>query len=529
MPRPAPPLWLLLPAGVLVPVGLMLPQLVHGGGLNLLGQFALAALRPSLDPVVLHSVLSGLGTTVAMALLGWSASLVFGVALGIASSRTVWRTCIGHAAPAELIRKLLALPRSIHELLWGLALLQLVGLEPIVAVVAIAIPFAALVARVLSDLIDALPVANLGALRSGGAPAGIALLTALGPPLMPQLLSYSGYRLECALRSATLLGVFGLGGLGTELRLTLQSLNFPELWSGLWLLLAAMVGLEGLVGWLRRRWSMPQRFNLRAAPQGYRIQEVLAVTAALIPLVLLVAHALQLDPAALLHWQALPDLGEAHWRELAALPWLSLIANTLLLTLVAAALAVGGAPCLLLLVAPWPLGRLGLRCLWLFGRLWPPPLTALLLLFVLKPGILTAALALAFHNLGILGRLLLECVESADLAAENALVSLGVGARLALLYGRFSSLSRTYLAYGAYRADVILRESVVVGLVGATGLGSQLLEALSSFAWNELLALVVVYAGLTLVGEDLSDRARHQLLETPDGVGHTQEIGGARR
>ena len=332
MPRPAPPLWLLLPAVVLVPVGWMLPQLIHGGGLNLIGQFALAALQPSLNPVVLHSVLTGLGTTVAMALLGWSCSLVFGVALGIASSRTVWRTCIGRAAPAVLIRRLLALPRSIHELLWGLALLQLVGLEPIVAVVAIAIPFAALVARVLSDLIDAQPVANLKALCNGGAPAGIALLTALGPPLMPQLLSYSGYRLECALRSATLLGVFGLGGLGTELRLTLQSLNFPELWSGLWVLLAAMVALEGLVGWLRRRWSMPQRFNLRVAAQGYRSQEVLAVTAALIPLVLLVAHVLQLNPALLLHWQALPDLGEAHWRELAALPWMGLIANTLLLT-----------------------------------------------------------------------------------------------------------------------------------------------------------------------------------------------------
>jgi len=53
---------------------------------------------------------------------------------------------------------------------------------------------------------------------------------------------------------------------------------------------------------------------------------------------------------------------------------------------------------------------------------------------------------------------------------------------------------------------------VVVGLVGATGLGSQLLESLSSFAWDQLLALVAVYTLLTLVGEDLSDRARHRWL-----------------
>jgi phosphonate transport system permease protein len=277
--------------------------------------------------------------------------MVLGVGLGVASSRTVWRTVLGHGAPAEVIRKLLAIPRSIHELLWGLLLLQLVGLEPVVAVVAIAIPFGALVARVLSDLIDALPTGNLNALRTAGAPPGVALLTALGPPLLPQLLSYSSYRLECALRSATLLGVFGLGGLGTELRLTLQSLNFKELWSGLWLLLAAMVLLESLLGWLRHRWSMPTRFTPKAMASGRQGRELLAVGAALIPLLVFVAQTQQVDPAALLHWQALPPMGPPHWAEIAGLHWPSLVANTLVLTGLAAALAVGGAPLMLLLVA----------------------------------------------------------------------------------------------------------------------------------------------------------------------------------
>jgi phosphonate transport system permease protein len=56
----------------------------------------------------------------------------------------------------------------------------------------------------------------------------------------------------------------------------------------------------------------------------------------------------------------------------------------------------------------------------------------------------------------------------------------------------------------------------VVGLVGATGLGSQLLEALSSFAWDQIAALVLVYATLTLLGEDLSDRLRRRLLAGSD-------------
>lgn len=511
-PRPAAPLWVLLPALVLLPLALLLPGLSHGGGWDLVGQFALAALRPSLDPVVLNSVLGGLGVTVGIALLGWAGSLGLGLLLGIASSRVVWHTAWGRRWPAELIRRLLALPRSMHELLWGLLLLQLLGLQPAVAVVAIALPFGALVARVVSDQIDSLPLGGLEALRSAGASAPAALLTALGPPLLPQLLSYSGYRLECALRSATLLGVFGLGGLGTELRLTLQSLAFRELWSGLWVLLLTMLALEALVTGLRRRWAMPLRFGSGPQPVGRQGRELLLTTLALLPLLLLVAWSLGLHPDQLMQWQGLPPFGAADWWAVVRLPWPRLIGGTVLLTLLAAALAVGCAPLLLLLVAPWPGARLALQGLWALGRLWPPPLTALLLLFVLQPGVVTGALALGFHNLGILGRLLLEAAASADPAAQQALVAGGSGPRLALLYGRFSPLARPYLAYGAYRADVILRESVVVGLVGATGLGSQLLEALSSFAWDQLAALVLVYAGLTLVGEDLSDRARQQLL-----------------
>jgi len=511
--RPAPPLLVLLPALVLVPVLLALPGLLHGGGLDLIMEFAAAALTPSLDPVVLRAQLAGVGVTVGMALLGWGISLIAGLVLGLASSRTLWRTLLGHALPADLIRRLLALPRSIHELLWGLLLLQVLGLQPAVAVLAIAIPYSALVARVVSDLLDALPTANLEALRAGGAPGPAALLTALGPPLLPGVLSYGGYRLECALRSATLLGVFGLGGLGTDLKLSLQSLEFHELWSGLWLLLAVMLLLETGVGLLRRRWGMPRRLALHQPGVGRRGREMVLALGAMLPLLVWVGRALGVDPAVLLHWQPLPGLESGHWQAVLSLPWPQLVGGTLLLTVLAAALAVGLAPLQLLVAAPWPWARWLVGFSWVLARLWPPPLTLLLLLFVLKPSLITAALALGLHNLGILGRLLREGLQDQSPAAQQALLAAGSGPRLALFYGGMSGVARSYLAYGAYRSDVMLRETVVVGLAGAVGLGSQMLESLSSFAWDQLAALVLVYALLTLVGEELSDRLRRRLLQ----------------
>ena len=514
------PLLPLLPALVLLPLLLVLPGQIHGGGLELIGSFLIAACTPSLDPLVLASLARGLAVTVGMALLGWALSLGAGLLLGLASSRTLWRTACGVAWPAQWIRRLLALPRAIHELLWGLLLLQLLGLQPVVAVLAIAIPFGALVARVVGDWADALPTASLEALRAGGAPAAPALLTALGPPLLPGVISYGGYRLECSLRSATLLGVFGLGGLGTELKLTLQSLEFRELWSGLWLLLAVMLSLEAGLGWLRRRWLMPRRLQLRAAggdgrrEVGRRGREMVLLLLAMIPLSLAVGWGLGIEPAGLLRWQPLPPMPAGSWPAVLSLPWPALVGATLLLTAVAALLAVGLAPLQLLLAAPWPVARAAVRLDWALARLWPPPLTVLLLLFVLKPGVLPAALALGLHNGGILGRLLQESLQDSSAAATGAeaLTGAGSGPRLALLYGGLAPLARPYLAYGAYRADVMLRETVVVGLAGAAGLGSQLLESLSSFAWDQLAALLLVYAALTLVGEELSDRLRRRWL-----------------
>ncbi len=501
-----PAAWLLLPGLVLLPVLLLLPLALHGGGWSLIGGFLAAAVQPSLDPALLAASGRGLAVTLAVALWSWLLSLVLGLAAGLLSAPLVVAELCGQRWPALVLRRLLALPRSLHELLWGLLLLQGLGLQAGVAILAIALPYGALVARVVSDQVEALDPGPLRALRTAGSPAWAALLQALGPPLLPGVLSYGGYRLECALRSATLLGVFGLGGIGADLRLSLQSLQFREAWTSLWLLGLAMLLLETLVALLRRRWLLP------GASVGRRGRELLLAGAVLAVLLLPAGHLLGLDGRCLLgpwSWPAPTDLWtNAGWRQ----PWPALVGSTVGLTLLATALAVAAGPWLVLLLRPWPRLLLPLQALGLLARLLPPPLTALLLLFICRPGVLPAALALAFHNAGVLGRLLLEQLAAQDPRPEQALRSAGAGPRRALLQAAFPAVARTYLAYGAYRGDVILRETVVVGLVGAGGLGVVLLEALSSFAWGDVVPVLLVYAGLTLAGESLADGCRRRLL-----------------
>ena len=508
--RLSPPLLCLLPGLALVPVLIVVAQGVHGGGLETWGHFLLAAWHPSGDPLLLASLWNGLQVTVATALVGWGLSTLIGLILGILSSDVVWASTQLPIQPAPLLRVLLAIPRSIHELLWGLLLLQVVGLHPWVAVAAITIPYGALVARVFRDQIDSIDRRALSAILQTGATAPSALLTSLAPPLQAVLMSYGGYRLECALRSATLLGVFGLGGIGTELKLTLQSLQFQEFWSGLWLLILLSVLLEqGLACWRRTQRRQPTQWNsvsllliavLAACGGGWGLQ-------ALVP-----------DTGIPLQWMMPPLPGLADLQAAALeLPWLEMVDQTLRLTFMAAGVAISIPPlCLLLL--PGPLAKRLLLGLWALQRVLPAPLTLLMLLLATLPTLALAALALGLQNAGVMGRLLVEGLDQQPDDRETALAATGAGARQAWLLGQLSPQSQSYLAYGAYRTDVILRETVVVGLVGGTGLGWMLIESLSSFHWAAVILLITCFALLTLAGEQLSDRCRQGWLQQSNGT-----------
>ena len=484
---------LLLPALVLLPLLALLPAAWHGGGLDLIGQFLLAAVQPSTDPALIAASLRGIAITVAVALWSWLFSLLLGVIGGVLSAEVVSRTLWGCGWPALLLRRLLAIPRSLHELLWGLILLQLLGLHPAVAVLAIALPYGALFARVVAEQLDGLPRRNLEALQLAGAPAPAALLMALSPPLWPQLLSYGGYRLECALRSATLLGVFGLGGIGADLRLALQSLQFHEVWTSLWLLAAVMLALELVLARLRQRWLEPNR-------------ELLVGFAALLLLLLPASQWLELRWQVLFSpWQwpeVLPLWDPSGWLQ----DWPQLIGSTLLLTALAALLAVALLPLLLLLLGPgrWP--RLLLSACGLLARLLPPPLTALLLLFVLQPGLLPAVLALGLHNAGILGRLGLECWRLAGQRrrCDARHVAGGWLQRHRPQLFELRGLPR--------RCDPARERGGGPGGRWRFGGGA---AGVVEFVCLGRGAVLVVYAGLTLVGEQLADLYRRRLLSGP--------------
>lgn len=255
-------------------LGLSLGELVpNEGGRALAGKFFGAALQPALDyedpvpgaPPFLLRLGGALWRTLQFAGAGLALALVLGLPLGFLASSAWWAGdparqggVLGRArwlAPAlqSAVRVVIAAMRSVHELLWAVLFLTAVGVSSSAAVVAIALPYAGTLAKVFSEMLDEASPRGSEALRAAGAGPVATFLFARLPAAAPDMLAYSFYRFECAVRSAAVLGFFGYETLGYHLRRSFEHLHYRETWTYLYAFFALVLVFEGWSIALRRR------------------------------------------------------------------------------------------------------------------------------------------------------------------------------------------------------------------------------------------------------------------------------------
>ena len=151
------------------------------------------------------------------------------------------------------MRVLIALLRSVHELLWAVLFMAAMGLNTFAAVVSIALPYAGTLAKVFSEMLDEAPRNTADALRAAGARPLEAFLFGLVPRALPDMAAYAFYRFECSVRASAILGFFGYPTLGYHLRQSFDNLHYGEVWTYLYALIVLVLAFEAWSGVLRRR------------------------------------------------------------------------------------------------------------------------------------------------------------------------------------------------------------------------------------------------------------------------------------
>jgi phosphonate transport system permease protein len=172
--------------------------------------------------------------TVAIATAGITLALLIAVPLALLSTRVLSVSALaGRMAPLpfalrQSMRALLILLRSIPELVWALVLVRVVGLGPTAGVLAIALTYGGMLGKVYGEILESGEAHAAQALMRNGTSRLQAFFYAVLPTNAAELVSYTVYRWECAIRSSVVLGFVGAGGLGQQMDNSMKMFNGGE-------------------------------------------------------------------------------------------------------------------------------------------------------------------------------------------------------------------------------------------------------------------------------------------------------------
>jgi phosphonate transport system permease protein len=136
----------------------------------------------------------------------------------------------------------------------------------------------------------------------------------------------------------------------------------------------------------------------------------------------------------------------------------------------------------------------------------------LLLVTIVGPGPLAGILAIALRSIGFIGKLLYEGIEEVSIKPIEALQAAGASKLQVIDYGVLPQVMPTLVAISLFRWDINIRESTVLGLVGAGGIGLLLESAMSRLAWPEVTLILMAILVTVILSEWVSAAARKRLI-----------------
>ena len=185
--------------------------------------------------------------TIQIAVWGTFLAVVLSVPFGILSANNMVPWWIN-----QPVRRLMDLFRAIHEIVFAVLFVVAVGLGPFAGVMALFVHTTGVLAKLFSEAVEAIDPRPVEAIRTTGASRIQQVIFGVIPQVLPLWLSYSLYRLEANIRSATVLGIIGAGGIGQVLFENIRGFYYPESAAILLIVVATVTLMDLLSQQLRR-------------------------------------------------------------------------------------------------------------------------------------------------------------------------------------------------------------------------------------------------------------------------------------
>ncbi len=219
------------------------------------GDFLSRAFPPNLSP----DVMSRLGWKMVETLQIAVAGAVLGVILSLPVALLAARGLIAGPVINQIVRVVLGFIRAVPDIAWALVFVVAVGLGPFAGMLAILIDTVGFCGRFFADDMEATDKGPAESLTATGARKIDVVACATVPAAMPAFVSTGLYALEKAVRSSTILGLVGAGGIGIELKVGFDLFDYPTALTVILMIAVVVIGIEQLSGYARTKIIGEQR------------------------------------------------------------------------------------------------------------------------------------------------------------------------------------------------------------------------------------------------------------------------------
>lgn len=137
---------------------------------------------------------------------------------------------------------------------------------------------------------------------------------------------------------------------------------------------------------------------------------------------------------------------------------------------------------------------------------------ALLLIAIIGPGVFAGVVAISIRSIGFCAKLLYEAIEEINVVQVEAITATGASRWQVMAYGIMPQIMPALAGIAVFRWDINIRESTVLGLVGAGGIGLQLSSSLNTLAWPQVSLILLVILLAVVISEWVSAKVRGAII-----------------
>jgi phosphonate ABC transporter permease subunit PhnE len=449
-----------------------------------------------------------LAETVAMGVWGTLIGTIISLPLGFLGARNLTPNTVVYVFINELTNIL----RSIPDIVYALVFVVSIAVGSLAGIVAIVFATIGLLTKFYIESFESIDMKPIEAIKSTGSSYIFMLRHGIFEQALPLISNHTLYLLDHNIRIAMVLGLVGAGGIGMELYGELRYFNYDKVAAMLLCILVILSLIDRVSSYAREIILHSSKHN-----REYFKKTFVSILFILLGIVSIMYKPLELD-------SIIKGLPRVYDTLIGFFPlnltrldeFVLLIVETIAMAISATVIAIGFSLPLGFMLAKNirinSVTRGVTREFVNFLRAMPDLLFAIILVSIVGLGPFAGVLAIALHVTGFLAKFYAETIESIDEKPIEALTSTGSSKLYILYHGYFKQIVPLFHSYNLYMLDRNTRASTTMGLVGAGGIGFELIMSIKLFDYQQTSTIILLIIIVVSIISKASSYFRKKLV-----------------